>query len=663
MATLRSTRRRLLSGTGAAAALNYMLIVPGSAGRTVGPIYFDSSMNFVQHGDNAYAGGSAIDPNISNGPMLVDTLGQWYYIKTGALGSSQRTNCYGYIQTALSNMSQRFLMKYTTSLTEFQASGTTESWVGGSCALHPAGDVIMNYVSAGAGTLKSWTKVANDNWTYNTHSGLTAPTSMADVVYSPSGTQMAVSRQTGAQPYQIWRVDDRFGTYSIATCSFSAADQGSCCRFENDSRLIQGTNGSPWINYYGKTGALTWGTDGTILTDNPSGLVGTDLKNTIKGIWISPDATIMVTTVTTITAPGKSHHLFYKSSGKWVYQGQLPGNAAAASALINDVKWSQDGLFMFVAFANSGIQVWNCASGAVSYNKQLLMTDGLQNGCSMTASTNHKYFGVVTVGAWEDPAGRSEIDTQIELVAPTYWWKFNEQYNCTGGEDYHPVIRNFGSTKTGITAAGGNSSVNYTVNSAVATPRVSGPPSTTASFASRFLSGLDFSLTSNGTSYIDGPTSGTVGFFVKFTAATALFRQIFSDTGAMGVNGVHFGLFSGHIIVKMGTTGASARAQWTNNTFNDGNWHFVVVRQPANGTGCTISVDGTNQALTVNPAADGSTGVSTALTDFWFNSALIGATCFGQDTTATQFDLAHLFITNTQLTAPQEAAIKSAAGL
>jgi hypothetical protein len=471
---------------------------------------------------------------------------------------------------------------------------------------------------------------------------------------------MAVTRQTGAQPYVVYLVSNRFSTYTEQTCNFSDANQGGAVAFESDSTLVVCQSGSPWINYYTRSGTV-WSAGNTILTDNPSGLVGTDLKNTVSKIAISPDATIMLVGVNAITAPGKGHHLFYKQTGKWVYQGQLP-SAVSGTALINDIKFTADGAFLLVAWASGGIQVWSCTSGAVAHLKQLQISDGLQNGESISTSSNHPYFGVATVGAWSDPAGRSEIDNQIELVSPAYWYKFNEQFNYTDN-DLVPVIRNFGSKLSG-TGATGNVSVNKTALTTTATARVSGPPSVTASYAMRVISGQNNNLTTNSTSRIDDPSSGSVAFFIKFTSNVATWRGIFDDGALQGSNGLHFGIYAGKLVVQMGTTGASARDYSTNSTFNDGNWHFVVWNQPADGTGLTCTIDGVSAGLTVNLAGLGSSGATTTLINWWFDDVATGAFSLGGDPGAVQYDIAHLFIlTNAFLSAGQISAIKSAAGL
>lgn len=661
-ATVRSSRRRLLAGTGATVPLNYALFVPAASNLAGGSWYLDSNMNLVQHGINVKVA-QAIDFNNGGDDLLLDPLNQWYYIKSGHVGSSQRTNCFGFIQTTLSNMTNRFVMRDGTSVTEFEASGTTESYSGGACDLHPAGDVIANFMTGG--TLKFWKKNTPSDWSYITIArGAPAVTNCAGLRFSPLGTQVAIARQTGVQPYQVWAVTDRFATWTPASCSFSDATGGQTVAFESETRLVQTQGGTPYINFFKVTGTNQWGTDGTILTDNPSGLVGSHLKNTVNNIRISPDGTIMVTGVNAVTAGGKSHHLFYKVGSAWIYQGQLPGNVAADTVLMNSLRFSSDGRFLFVAFVNNGIQVWSCASGAVAYVKQLALDTGLQNSAAVTASTNHPYFGVTPVGPWEDPAGRSPIDTQIELVSPHYWYKFNEQFDSTVGTDFNPVIRNFGSKKS-ATGANGNVCVNKTSLSSSPLPRVSGPPSATASLASRFASALAAPLTTQSVSRIDDGSSGTCAFFIKYSSQVATWRDVIDDGAAKGSAGLHFGIYDGKLSLNMGTTGASARDYTSNTRFNDGNWHFVVWRQPADGTGPTLSVDGSLQAVTVNLAAIGSSGSTLTLINQWFATQASGALLIGpSDIVAVQYDLCHVFmLTNTIMTAPQEAAIKSAAGL
>lgn len=656
MANVRSTRRRLILGTGAVGSLNYALHIGGASGLSGGPIYYNSSWNIVSIEQNVKTA-ACWDAN-STDTIIVDPLNQWYVIKSGNQGSSQRTNAYGYVQQTLSNMTQRFIMKNSAAITEWGASGVTESYASGSQSLHPANDVVAMYSTAGGGSIKCWQKVAVANWTYL---GALAPSPGANGLimrYSPDGNYMAMDSQSGGgTQVRVWGISDRTTAYSAHSVTYTSVNNGNgrLC-WENSTTLLCGEGATPYIRYVVKTGGTTWANSGDLVTDNPT--VGTDLKGSPTSIVVSPDGLIMVHTVTSLAA-GKGHFYYYKSGGKWVYQGQIP-SAPSTTTLANDIKFTSDGAFLIIAWVNGGIQVLSVASGVIGHLKYLAMDMGMQNCTTITSSTNHTYFGVATVGAWEDPAGRTAIDTAIEAVAPTYWWKCNEQWDNTLGTDYVPVMRNFGSRRTSA-GVNGNICMNFTAATSSGVARVSGPPSATASYAMRFNSAASFGLTTNGSGRVDGDTSGTVAYFVKFTTNTATWRQIWSDASALGTAGIHFGLYSGQHIVRTGTTGASARSWKTVNTFNDGNWHFVVWRQPNDGTGLTCSVDGVSQSLTIN--GDTSSG-GTGLNNDWFNTVTTGSSTMCSDVTAVQFDVCHIqTYSNTLISNAQELSIKNAAGL
>lgn len=665
MATIRSTRRRLIAGTGAAVPLSYGLFVPGSSNLAVGMVYFDTSWNVIQFAGNCKSA-TCIDVNNGADPgILLDPQGQWYYIKSGLQGSSQRTNVYGYIQSSLSNMTQRFIARASTTVSEFEASGTTQSYAGGSCALHPAGDVILNMMSNGV--WRSWYKVSTSDWRYMTPPGLTSQTSAIRMKFSPAGTYLALTRSDGAGTARVWKVTDRFATYDACTFSFSDTNYGGWIDWDGDSRFLMGHSASPWLRYYDKTGDTVFGQSASsILTDNPSGLVNaTNLAQQPRHITVSPDRNFMVHDVGFVPGGSKGHFLYYKVGSAWIYQGQIP-SAPTTTTLMNDVHFTADSKYCIISWVNKGFQVLSCNGGVMTHLKYLDYTDGLQNGLSSTLTSNWKYFNVSTVGGWEDPAGESAIDNVIETTnsnaGPHYWWKFNEQFQGSLGQDWNPYIRNFGSKKSD-SAVTGNNCLSNTGAPTTVSARNTGPP-VSGAYAVRWNSASNVTMSTNTTSWIDTGTSGTIAFFVKYTANVATMRTILNDSQFYGSDGLHVGIHTGRLIISNGSTGANRRSYWTNSLFNDGNWKFVVMRQPANGTGWTISVNGVNQALTIN-APVGDAGTSAALINAWFNRAASGGTYFGDaTTTAVQWDVAHFQIyCDYQMTNSEELAIVAAAGL